>query len=192
MRLLKDRILKDSEIITDQILRVDSFLNHQIDPRLIEEIAAEFAYKFSDIHFNKILTVESSGIAPAVMTGLKLRIPVVFAKKDKPSTMTENTYSSTVHSFTRNNDYEISVSSKFIKKGDNLLIIDDFLAHGSAALALIKISEQAGARVGGIGIVIEKAFQNGGNILRDMGYQLVSLAIIESMTGNKIKFKESH
>jgi len=192
MKLLKNRILKDGEIITDQILRVDSFLNHQIDPYLVEEIAAEFAYKFSDIHFNKILTVESSGIAPAVMTGLKLRIPVVFAKKNKPSTMTEETYTSTVHSFTRDNDYEISISSKYIRKGENLLIIDDFLANGSAARALISIAEKAGAKIGGIGIIIEKGFQNGGKDLRDMGYKIVSLAIIESMAGNKIKFKESH
>jgi len=190
MKLLKERILKDGEIITDQILRVDSFLNHQIDPALIEELAAAFAYKFSDIHFNKILTVESSGIAPAVMTGLKLSLPVVFAKKNKPSTIIENAYTSEVHSYTKNNVYEISVSSKYIHKGDSILIIDDFIAEGSASRALISIAEQAGAKVGGIGIVIEKGFQNGGNILREMGYKVVSLAIIESMSGNKIQFRK--
>ncbi len=191
MRLLKERILKDGEIVTDQILRVDSFLNHQIDPYLVEEIAAEFAYRFSDIHFTKILTAESSGIAPAVMAGLKIRIPVIFAKKEKPSTMDEKTYSSKIHSYTRNADYEIYVSSKYLKKGDNILIIDDFLANGSATLALINIAEQAGAKVGGIGIVIEKGFQNGGKTLRDMGYKLISLSIIESMVDGKIKFKET-
>ena len=190
MELLKKRILKDGEIITDQILRVDSFLNHQIDPSLIEEIASEFVYRFSDTLFNKIVTVESSGIAPAVMTGLKLSIPVIFAKKNKPSTIVENTYSSTVHSYTKNSDYEISVSSKYIKRGDRILIIDDFLANGSASRALISIAEQGGAKVGGIGIVIEKGFQNGGTLLREMGYRVVSLAVIESLMGNKIQFKE--
>ncbi|HNX22887.1 MAG TPA: xanthine phosphoribosyltransferase [Spirochaetota bacterium] len=190
MKLLKNRILKDGEIITDQILRVDSFLNHQIDPELIDEIASEFCYKFSDVHFNKILTVESSGIAPAVMTGLKLSIPVIFAKKNKPSTIIENSYSATVHSYTKNSDYEISVSSKYIKRGDHILIIDDFLANGSASRALINIAEQGGAKIDGIGVVIEKGFQAGGKLLREMGYKIISLAIIESMTGNKIQFRD--
>lgn len=190
MELLKKRILKDGEIITDQILKVDSFLNHQIDPYLIEEISSAFTSRFSDQIFNKILTVESSGIAPAVMTGFKLSIPVVFAKKNKPSTMIENAYTASIHSYTKNSDYEISVSSKFIKKGDRILIIDDFLANGSAARALISIAEQGGAKVGGIGIVIEKGFQNGGKLLREMGYRIESLARIESMSGNKIQFKD--
>ncbi len=189
MELLKNRILKDGQIITDQILRVDSFLNHQIDPALVDEIAAEFTYRFSDSHFNKILTVESSGIAPAVLTGLKLSIPVIFAKKSRPSTMTEDTYSATVHSFTKNSDYDISVSSNYIKKGDQFLIIDDFLANGSASRALINIVEQSGAKVNGIGIIIEKGFQNGGKLIREMGYKLVSLAIIDSMSENKIQFR---
>lgn len=190
MKLLQNRILQDGEIITDQILRVDSFLNHQIDPELIDEIASAFCYKFSDTRFTKILTVESSGIAPAVMTGLKLSLPVVFAKKNRPSTMVENSYSATVHSYTKNSDYEISVSSKYIKKGDNILIIDDFLANGSASRALISIAEQGGAKVGGIGIVIEKGFQSGGKLLREMGYHIISLAVIESMSGNKIQFRD--
>ncbi len=189
MELLKNKILEDSEIITDKILRVDSFLNHQIDPFLIDKIADEFKSRFSGIQFNKILTVESSGIAPAVMTGLKLSVPVVFAKKNKPSTIIENTYSATVHSYTKNSDYEISVSSKYIKKNDHILIIDDFLANGSASRALISIAEQGGAKVDGIGIVIEKGFQNGGNLLRDMGYRIESLAVIESMAGSKIQFR---
>lgn len=189
MELLKKRILKDGEIITDQILKVDSFLNHQIDSVLIEEIASAFVYRFSDQIFNKILTVESSGIAPAIMTGFKLSIPVVFAKKNKPSTMIENSFNATVHSYTKNSDYEISVSSKYIKKGDQILIIDDFLANGSASRALISIAEQGGAKVGGIGIVIEKGFQNGGKLIREMGYRIESLANITSMTGNKIQFK---
>lgn len=191
MKLLKDRILKDGEIITDQILRVDSFLNHQIDPALVDELAAEFSYKFSDTHFNKILTVESSGIAPAVMTGLKLSVPVIFAKKSKPSTIVENRYSATVHSYTKNSDYEISVSSGYIRRGDVILIIDDFLANGSAARALISIAEQGGAKVGGIGIVIEKGFQNGGRLIREMGYRIVSLAIIDSMSGGRIHFRDN-
>jgi len=190
MELLKNRILKDGEIITDQILRVDSFLNHQIDPVLIDRIANEFISRFSGRQFNKILTVESSGIAPAVMTGLKLSIPVVFAKKNKPSTIIENTYTATVHSYTKNSDCDISVSSKYIQKNDHILLIDDFLANGSASRALISIAEQGGAKIGGIGIVIEKGFQNGGKLLREMGYRIESLAIIESMTGNKIQFRD--
>jgi len=190
MELLKNRILKDGEIITDQILRVDSFLNHQIDPVLLEEIASEFTYRFSDIHFSKILTVESSGIAPAILTGLKLSIPVVFAKKNKPSTIVENSYSSHVHSYTKNSDYDISVSTKYIRKGDNVLIIDDFLANGSASRALISIVEQGGGKVGGVGIIIEKGFQSGGKLIREMGYRVISLAVIESMSGNKIRFRD--
>jgi xanthine phosphoribosyltransferase len=189
MELLKNRILKDGEIITDKILRVDSFLNHQIDPLLIDKLAVEFSSRFSGIPFTKILTVESSGIAPAIMTGLKLSVPVIFAKKNKPSTIIENTYNATVHSYTKNSDYDISVSSKYIQRGDIVLIIDDFLANGSASRALISITEQGGGKVGGIGIVIEKGFQNGGKLLREMGYRIESLAVIESMTGNKIQFR---
>jgi xanthine phosphoribosyltransferase len=189
MELLKNRILKDAEIITDQFLQVDSFLNHQIDPALIEEIASEFTIRFLDTTFNRILTVESSGIAPSVLTGIKLGIPVVFAKKIDPLVKIENAYNEMVHLWTKKCDYQISVPSKFIKKGERILIIDDFLANGSVSHALISIAEQGGARVNGIGIVIEKGFQEGGKILRDMGYRVESLVIIDSMKDNTIHFR---
>ena len=190
MELLKKRISEDGKALSESILKVDSFLNHQVDPSLMDKIADEFCGKFSGTAFNKILTVESSGIAPAVMTGLKMGIPVVFAKKAKPSTMNEEYYSATVHSFTKQKNYEISVLSKFIKKGDRILIIDDFLANGSASRALIAIAEQGGAKIDGIGIVIEKGFQNGGKLLRELGYRIESLAIIDEMSMNSIRFRD--
>ncbi len=189
MELLKKRITEDGKALSEHILKVDSFLNHQIDPLLINEIADEFRRRFDGINFNKILTVESSGIAPAVFTGFKMGIPVVFAKKTKPSTMNEEYFSASVHSFTKQKDYEISVAARFIKKGDKVLIIDDFLANGSASRALIAIAEQGGAKVEGIGIVIEKGFQNGGKLLRELGYRIESLAIIDEMSLNSIRFR---
>ncbi len=189
MELLKKRITNDGRALSESILKVDSFLNHQIDPALMDEIAREFCRRFEGIKFNRILTVESSGIAPAVMTGLKMGVPVIFAKKAKPSTMNEEFFSAQVHSFTRQKDYEISVASKFIRKGEKILIIDDFLANGSASRALIAIAEQGGARVDGIGIVIEKGFQNGGKLLREMGYRIESLAIIDDMSPGNISFR---
>jgi xanthine phosphoribosyltransferase len=190
MEILKNRILKDAEIVSAQYLKVDTFLNNQIDPSLIEEIASEFTARFSDTSFNKILTIESSGIAPAVMTGLKLGIPVVFAKKNEPSAIIKDAYTEMVHLWTKKCDYKISVPSKFIKKGERILIIDDFLANGSVSHALISITEQGGSRVGGVGIVIEKGFQDGGKILREMGYRVESLVIIENLENKKINFRE--
>lgn len=190
MELLKKRITEDGRALSESILKVDSFLNHQIDPALMDEIADEFRRRFADRNFNRILTVESSGIAPAIMTGLKMGIPVIFAKKTKPSTLNEEYFSAPVHSFTKQKDYEISVAARFIKKGERILIIDDFLANGSASRALIAIAEQGGAKVDGIGIVIEKGFQNGGRLLREMGYRIESLAIIEEMSLNSIRFRD--
>ncbi|HOP30649.1 MAG TPA: xanthine phosphoribosyltransferase [Spirochaetota bacterium] len=189
MKLLKKRITEEGRALSESILKVDSFLNHQIEPALIDLIAGEFCRRFADRTFNKILTVESSGIAPAVLTGLKMNLPVVFAKKAKPSTMNEEYFTAPVHSFTKQKDYDIAVSSKFIRKGERVLIIDDFLAHGSASRALIAIAEQGGAKVDGIGIVIEKGFQNGGKLLRELGYRIESLAIIEEMSENMIRFR---
>jgi len=190
MELLKNRILKDGKALSENILKVDTFLNHQIDPELMDEIASEFRSRFDDRSFNKILTVESSGIAPAVMTGLKMGLPVVFAKKAKPSTMTEEYYTAPVHSFTKQKDYDVAVAAKFIKKNEKILIIDDFLANGSASRALIAIAEQGGAKVEGIGIVIEKGFQNGGKLLRELGYRIESLTIIDGMSENSIRFRD--
>ncbi|HOP65307.1 MAG TPA: xanthine phosphoribosyltransferase [Spirochaetota bacterium] len=190
MELLKKRITENGRALSESVLKVDSFLNHQIDPALINEISSEFCERFSDCSFNKILTIESSGIAPAVMTGLRMGIPVVFAKKAKPSTMTEEFFTAPVHSFTKQKDYDVAIAAKFITKGDRILIIDDFLAHGSASRALIAIAEQGGAKVGGIGIVIEKGFQNGGKLLRELGYRIESLAIIDEMSRDSIVFRD--
>ncbi len=190
MELLKKRIKQDGRALSESILKVDSFLNHQIDPVLIDSVAEEFCCRFAENNFNKILTVESSGIAPALMTGLKMGIPVIFAKKAKPSTMNEKYFTAPVHSFTKQKDYEISVLAKFITRGDRILIIDDFLANGSASRALIAIAEQGGAKVDGIGIVIEKGFQNGGRLLRELGYRIESLAIIDEMSVNSIRFRD--
>lgn len=189
MELLKQRLQDEAIIISDSIIKVDSFLNHKIDPLLMEKIALEFCTRFADKSFTKILTIEASGIAPAVITGLKMGIPVVFAKKAKPSTMTEF-LTARVHSFTKDKDYNIYVSEGFIVKGDRILIIDDFLAHGSATRGLISIAEQCGAKVEGIGIIIEKGFQNGGSILRGLGYRVESLAIIDKILQNEIRFRE--
>ena len=189
MELLKNRIIEYGKIISPEILKVDSFLNHQIDPVLMNEIGDEFARLFGSEKITKILTIESSGIAPSVMTGLKLGVSVLFAKKIIPSTLTTNTYSSRVHSFTKNMDYNIFVSSQLMQQGERILIIDDFLANGSASNALIDLVDQSGAELAGVGIVIEKGFQNGGEILRQKGIRLESLAVIESMSEDTIHFR---
>ncbi len=189
MELLKERILKEGQILNDQIIDADSFLNHQVDPVLIEEIASEFVYKFSDLSFNKILAIESSGAAPAIMTGCKLTVPVILAKKNMPVNRSDKFFTAPVHSIAERCDYELSVSSKFIKKGDCFLLINDFLSNGSASRAMIGIVEQGGAKVAGIGVIIEKSFQKGGDLLREMGYRVVSLAVIDSINNKKIHFR---
>jgi xanthine phosphoribosyltransferase len=189
MELLKKRIIEYGRIISPEILKVDSFLNHQIDPVLMNEIGDEFAKLFGSEKITKILTIESSGIAPSLMTAFKMGVPLLFAKKSLPSTMTTGTYSSGVHSFTKNRDYNIFVSSQLMQQGERILIIDDFLAHGSASNALIDLVDQSGAELAGVGIVIEKGFQNGGEILRQKGIRLESLAVIESMTEDTIHFR---
>lgn len=189
MDLLKKHILSEGSAVAGGILKVDSFLNHQVDPELIAAIAEEFCRRFAGIRCDRIITVEASGIAPAVMTGLKLKVPVVFAKKSRPSTGTGEAYSANVHSFTRQRDYEITVSADFISRGESVIIIDDFLAHGSASAGLIDIVHQAGADVTAIGIVIEKGFQDGGRLLREKGFRVESLVIIESIDRNTIQFR---
>lgn len=189
MELLKKRIIEYGRIISPEILKVDSFLNHQIDPVLMNEIGDEFARLFGLEKITKILTIESSGIAPSLMTGFKMGVPVLFAKKIIPSTLTTDTYSSRVHSFTKNRDYNIFISSQLIQPSDRVLIIDDFLAHGSASNALIDLVNQSGAVLAGIGIVIEKGFQSGGRVLRERGIRLESLAVIESMSEDTIHFR---
>ena len=190
MKLLHDKIIQEGQVLSSSVLKVDSFLNHQIDPQLMKEIGHEFANRFSDQVITKVLTIESSGIAPSVMLGLEIGAPVVFARKRKSLTLSDNLYSSKVHSFTKNETNEISVSHSFINADDNVLIVDDFLANGEAVKGLLDIAAQAGANVVGVGIVIEKGFQDGGKLLRAQGVHIESLAIVESLEGGKVTFAE--
>ena len=193
MQLLKDRIRKEGHIAPGGVLKVDSFLNHQIDIELYNEIGKEFKRLFSDIPVDKILTVEASGIGIACIAAQYFSVPVVFAKKSKSKNIDGGVFSSPVHSFTHGKTYDVIVSVKLLKPDENVLIIDDFLANGKAALGLVDIVHQAGADVTGIGIVIEKGFQKGGAKLRQMGLNLKSLAVIRSMDddGNLVFEDES-
>lgn len=200
MDLLKQKIRQEGRVLSDQVLKVDSFLNHQIDPQLMVEIGKEFSRKINNEYQNsgdahpkrvtKILTIESSGIPAALTTGLELGVQVIFARKKKSLTMTDENYVSQVYSFTKQETNDITVSKKFISAQDHVYIIDDFLAHGAAALGLIDIVQQAGASIAGIGIIIEKAFQEGGQKLRDLGYPVHSLARIKSLRQGNVEFIE--
>jgi xanthine phosphoribosyltransferase len=190
MELLKEKIKNEGRVLSEHVLKVDSFLNHQIDPVLMVEIGKEFKNRFSGEKVTKILTIESSGIAPGLMAGLELGVPVVFARKRKSLTLLNNLITSTVHSFTKNETNEISVSNQYILPEDRVLIIDDFLANGQAALGLANIVKKAGADVAGIGIVIEKSFQEGGQLLREEGYKVESLAMIQSLANGEVQFLE--
>lgn len=182
MKLLEDRILKDGHIGADNVLKVDSFLNHQIDVSFVCELGKEFYRLFKDENITKILTIEASGIGIACLAAQYFNVPVVFAKKTKTINIYSDTYNATVHSYTHKRDYDIVVSKEFLSKKDNVLIIDDFLAKGSALTALLMLIEKAGAKTAGAGIVIEKAYQGGGNLVRDMGIRVESLAKIKSIS----------
>ena len=181
MKLLEDRILKDGHIGADNVLKVDSFLNHQIDVSFVCELGKEFYRLFKDENITKILTIEASGIGIACLAAQYFGVPVV-AKKTKTINIYSDTYNATVHSYTHKKDYDIVVSKEFLSKEDNVLIIDDFLAKGSALTALLMLIEKAGAKTAGAGIVIEKAYQGGGNLVRDMGIRVESLAKIKSIS----------
>ena len=182
MKLLEDRILKDGHIGADNVLKVDSFLNHQIDVSFVCELGKEFYRLFKNENITKILTIEASGIGIACLAAQYFGVPVVFAKKTKTINIYSDTYNATVHSYTHKKDYDIVVSKEFLSKEDNVLIIDDFLAKGSALTALLMLIEKAGAKTAGAGIVIEKAYQGGGNLVRDMGIRVESLAKIKSIS----------
>lgn len=182
MKLLEDRILKDGHIGADNVLKVDSFLNHQIDVSFVCELGKEFYRLFKDENITKILTIEASGIGIACLAAQYFNVPVVFDKKTKTINIYSDTYNATVHSYTHKKDYDIVVSKEFLSKEDNVLIIDDFLAKGSALTALLMLIEKAGAKTAGAGIVIEKAYQGGGNLVRDMGIRVESLAKIKSIS----------
>ena len=181
MEVLQERILRDGVVKEGDVLKVDSFLNHQLDIALFEEIGQEFRRLFSDISVSKILTIEASGIAIACIAARYFDVPVVFAKKAQSINIDGSVYATSIQSYTHQRTFDVIVSSRFLDAGDHVLIIDDFLANGCALDGLIDIIEQAGATVEGIGIVIEKGFQAGGKSLRDRGYRLESLAIIDSM-----------
>lgn len=191
MKLLEDRIRKDGIIREGNVLKVDSFINHQMDIKLFEEMAKEWKRLFADKKINKILTIEASGIGIAAIVAREFNVPVVFAKKSKSINLDDNNFSTKIQSFTHSKIYDVIVSKKFLSPEDHILIIDDFLANGCALLGLTDLVESAGATVEGIGIAIEKGFQQGGKIIREKGYQLESLAIVESMnaTDNTITFR---
>ncbi|MDU4960125.1 MAG: xanthine phosphoribosyltransferase [Sporomusaceae bacterium] len=188
MKELCDRIVADGEVIGSQILKVDSFLNHQIDPQFVMQLGAEIASRFDGEGVTRILTVEASGIAVAMAVGLALRVPLVFAKKSRASTQSEAMYTADVYSFTRQEAVHVNVSSRYLGKDDVVLIVDDFLAHGEALNGLVEIVRQAGAKLAGAGIIIEKQFQGGGEKLRAQGMRIESLAAITSMEPGRICF----
>lgn len=191
MKLLQDRIVADGKIEAGNILKVDSFLNHQIDVSLLEEIGQEFKRQFEDREVNKILTIEASGIAIACIAARYFNVPVVFAKKSRSLNIAGDVYTAKVESFTHKNTNDIIVSKKFLSPEDRILIVDDFLANGKAILGLCQLVEQAGATLVGAGVVIEKGFQDGGKRIREAGIDLRSLAILEEMDVNTgIRFRE--
>lgn len=184
MQLLKDRIRKDGKIKSGDVLKVDSFLNHQMDIKLFEEIGREFKKRFEGCEINKILTIEASGIGIACIVAQYFNVPVVFAKKSKTKNIAGDVYTTQVESFTHGRVYDIMVAKEFLGAGDKVLLIDDFLANGKALEGLAAIVKASGARLVGAGIVIEKGFQTGGDRLRADGIQVESLAIVESMDEN--------
>ena len=188
MKLLEDRIRKDGVIREGNILKVDSFINHQIDCGFIRELAKEFKRLYEGEEITKILTIEASGIGIACIVALEFGVPVVFAKKTKTVNIANDVYTSQVESFTHKRNYDIIVSKDFLKPEDKVLVIDDFLAMGSALNGLIKLIRDAGATIVGAGIVIEKAYQNGGKLIRDSGVRVESLARIASMENGVIEF----
>lgn len=189
MEELKEKILLEGEAISSTVLKVDSFLNHQIDPGFMKRVGEQFAARFKNEQITKILTIESSGISPAVMTGLALNVPVIFARKRKSLTLKDDLYIAKVYSYTKQEMNEIAISHHFLQKDDRVLLIDDFLAHGQALRGLIDIVQQADATFVGAGIVIEKGFQSGGDQLRSEGINVESLAIIESLADGKIRLR---
>ncbi|TCT16105.1 xanthine phosphoribosyltransferase [Natranaerovirga pectinivora] len=189
MKLLEERIIKDGRVEGTDILKVDSFLNHQIDVELFNEIGKEFKRLYADKGITKILTIEASGIGIACIAAQYFNVPVVFAKKTESRNLDQETYESEVYSFTKQKSYIIRVSKRYIQENDKILVIDDFLANGKAALGLKDIIDQAGATLEGIGIVIEKTFQKGGQLLRQDGIRVDSLARVKAMENGQVIFE---
>ena len=192
MQLLKKRILQDGKCYEGGILKVDGFINHQMDPVLMKSIGVEFVRRFAATNVNKIMTIEASGIAPAIMTGYLMDLPVVFAKKTQSINLDGDVYSTKIQSFTHRRIYDVIVSKKFLSPEDHVLIIDDFLANGCALEGLIDIVKSSGATIEGVGIAIEKGFQKGGDLIRSKGIRVESLAIVDGMNAEtgEIFFRE--
>ena len=188
MYALEQKILNEGIVLSDQVLKVDAFLNHQIDPVLMQLIGKEFAARFKDAGITKIITIEASGIAPAIMAGLELGVPVIFARKYQSLTLKDDLYRSKVFSFTKQTESTIAISNKHLSSTDKALVIDDFLANGQAALGLIDLIHQANGEVVGVGIVIEKSFQPGREVLLEKGYRVESLARVKSLADGKVSF----
>ena len=190
MKALEEKIIKEGKVVSDSVLKVGNFLNQQIDTAFMFEIGNEIARLYKDSGVTKVITVEASGIAIAIVAASFLNVPMVFAKKNKSSNIAHDVYTATVESFTYKKNYEICVSSEYIKKDDKLLIVDDFLASGHALKGLIEIAKTAKAEVVGAAIAIEKGFQGGGDELRKTGMRVESLAIIDKMNENEIVFRK--
>lgn len=190
MKLLEERIRQEGLILSDTVLKVDSFLNHQVDTKLALAIGQEFARLFAGKPITKVLTIEASGIQFAMAAGIALDVPFVYAKKKKAVTLAEKLYSAPVHSFTRQETYQVSISQNYLGPGDKVLIVDDFLATGAALAGLVDIVNEAGAELVGVGCVIEKSFQEGRSLLERKGVRVHSLARIASMAPGEIHFVE--
>ncbi|MBR2892954.1 MAG: xanthine phosphoribosyltransferase [Clostridia bacterium] len=189
MKLLEDRILKDGQVFPGNILKVDSFLNHQIDVELLNKMGEEILRLYKDCGVNKILTIEASGIGIACIAAQFFNCPVLFAKKTKTKNIANSVYKTQVRSFTHGMEYDVIVSKDFIGENDKVLIVDDFLAEGNALLGLIDLCRQAGAEVAGCAIAIEKGFQQGRERVEKKGIRVESLAVVEAMTDNQVRFK---
>lgn len=188
MKALKDKILQEGLALSETVLKVDSFLNHQVDSKLMYEMGTYFKEYFANHGITRIVTIESSGIAPTAMTALQMNLPMVTLKKQQSRILNGEVYQTTVHSFTKVMNYELTLSKNYINKDDKVLIIDDFLAHGEAALGAARLVEEAGATVAGIGIVIEKSFQEGRSKLEEKGYDVYSLARVAKLGKDLIEF----
>ncbi len=188
MDILKERILKEGQALSETVLKVDSFLNHGVDAKLMYDMGTCFKEYYKNHGVTKIFTIESSGIAPTVMTAMQMELPMVTLKKQSSKILNGDVYQTTVHSFTKGSDYELTLSKKYISPEDNILVIDDFLANGEAALGAIRLIEEAGAKVAGIGIVIEKSFQPGRAVLDEKGYDVYSLTRIKRLEKGIIEF----
>ena len=188
MKILEEMIIEKGKVINEEVLKVNNFINHQIDSKLMREIGIEFANHFKNYNITKVFTIESSGIAPAIITSLELDVPLVILKKQTSSTLNDDIYQTKVKSFTKNIEYNLTLSKECICSDDRVLIIDDFLATGEACIGAIKLIEGAGAKVSGIGIIIEKSFQPGRKRLNESGYEVYSLVRINSLKDNKIEF----